>query len=164
MDETMLKLFLTLTLATACGGALAQTPETDPAELVSLSHEMESSIRTNAHIVVGAPDPCVSGPNAPPPEVTGNIINAPAITGSCDIAIGLGALQNATTMDDTIATGRCSGASLQTESRDLLIGDYTSAPRDKSGFVNIANKLCFWRDTGTRVACPPPEPECVGRF
>jgi hypothetical protein len=29
-------------------------------------------------------------------------------------------------------------------------------------FANIGNHLCFWRDTGARVGCPAPEPECEG--
>jgi hypothetical protein len=82
-------------------------------------------------------------------------------TMTCIVAVGEGALQNATTMDDTIAIGHCSGASLTSESGDMLIGDYTSAPKGKDGFVNIGNKLCFWRDNGDTATCPPPEPECV---
>jgi hypothetical protein len=80
---------------------------------------------------------------------------------SCIVAIGEGALLSATIMNDTIAIGRCSGASLTTESHDLLIGAYTSAPKGKDGFVNIGNKLCFWRDSGATATCPPPEAECV---
>lgn len=80
---------------------------------------------------------------------------------SCIIAIGYGALMNATTMNNTIAIGRCSGATLTSESRDLLIGDFTTAPRGKDGFVNLENKLCFWRDTGVVETCPPPNPECL---
>jgi hypothetical protein len=63
-------------------------------------------------------------------------------------------------MHNTIAIGRCSGFHLHAESRDILIGDYTDAPRERDGFVNIKNKLCFWRDSGERADCPPPEPEC----
>lgn len=78
----------------------------------------------------------------------------------CNVAYGVGALQYATTMLGTMAFGRCSGGHLTSENHDLLIGDYTAAPRGKDGFVNLENKLCFWRDTGTVVDCPPPEPGC----
>lgn len=79
---------------------------------------------------------------------------------SCTTAVGLGALWLATNITHVIAIGRCSGASLHEARNTLLVGDYTSAPEGSDGFVNIANKLCFWRDTGRRVDCPPPEPEC----
>lgn len=62
-----------------------------------------------------------------------------------------------------VAVGLCSGSSLTGQSRSLLLGDRTAAPPKGDGFVNIANKLCFWRDTGERVACPAPELECGGR-
>lgn len=83
------------------------------------------------------------------------------VTGSCLVAYGYGALLNATDMTGTMAFGRCSGASLRSESRDLLIGDFTAAPHGKDGFVNLENKLCFWRDTGVVETCPPPNPECL---
>lgn len=47
-------------------------------------------------------------------------------------------------------------------SRNILVGNYTSMPTASTNdFVNIANRLCFWRDTGQRVDCPPPEPDCT---
>lgn len=63
---------------------------------------------------------------------------------------------------DDVVIGRCSCVNLL-GSGNLLLGDYTGTPSGASGFVNIANKLCFWRMTGERVACPPPEPECEGK-
>jgi hypothetical protein len=38
---------------------------------------------------------------------------------------------------------------------DILLGDHTQAPDARPGFVNFGNKVCYWRDTGRRVACPP---------
>lgn len=65
---------------------------------------------------------------------------------------------------ENVLIGNCSGyLSLTTQSRALLLGNRTAAPPKGNGFVNIANKLCFWRDTGERVACPAPEPECEGK-
>lgn len=76
--------------------------------------------------------------------------------------IGLHACENLTTGKRNMVAGACAGTSLRTASDDILIGAYTAAPTpDTSGFVNIGNKLCFWRDSGQRVACPPPEPECA---
>lgn len=123
-----------------------------------LAYGAEKTIRSTAHSLLNAPYPCHSGPHPPPVQTDGDAY--PLLSGSCVIAIGLGALQDATDMDDTIAVGTYAGASLRTESRDLLIGDCTAAPRGKDGFVNIANKLCFWRDTGIIEDCPPPEPQC----
>lgn len=125
----------------------------DPAELRRLTPGVDAAIRQVLHPTLGTPYPCPTKPGTAASDI--------AATYTCIIAIGLGALENATTMNNTIASGRCSGASLRAESNDLLIGDYTSAPRGKDGFVNIGNKFCFWRDTGERVACPPPEPECM---
>ena len=46
-------------------------------------------------------------------------------------------------------------------SRNILVGKCTATPTpDTSNFVNIANKLCFWRTSGERVVCPTPEPGC----
>ena len=87
-----------------------------------------------------------------------------------NVAIGLGALNKAYGLNShyvgedlsyVYAIGRCAGASLENASRAFLIGDYTAAPSGSDGFVNIANRLCFWRDTGETVDCPPPEPECL---
>jgi hypothetical protein len=62
----------------------------------------------------------------------------------------------------TVIVGKCAGMTQTSGGRNILLGDYTALPKpDTSGFVNIANRLCFWRDTGERVACPAPEPECV---
>ena len=124
--------------------------DTSAADRIELAKNAEKSILEAVdRMVLDHPDPCGEG-SKPSVHVS-----------SCVIAIGMGALKYATTMNHTIAVGRCAGASLTTESRDLLIGDYTAAPRGQDGFVNIANKLCFWRDSGERVACPPPEPECA---
>lgn len=111
----------------------------------------DHTVRSQLHVMIGASDNPCTGPAR---DATQNIYNA------CLVAIGLGALKSATLMYGTIAVGTCSGASLTTESMDILVGDHTSAPVGKDGFVNIGNKLCFWRDTGTVVDCPPPEPEC----
>lgn len=128
---------------------------------VQQGQAMEDSVRSALHSVMPpSPYPCSPGSNPPAPATFGAMSGRPAMTGSCDIGIGMGALWNSTTMYSTIAVGTCSGASLKTESRDILIGDYTSAPRGRDGFVNIANKWCWWRDSGAQADCPPPEPEC----
>ena len=54
--------------------------------------------------------------------------------------------------------GMCAGMTLTTQSHTLLLGDRTAA--SGSNFANFGNKLCFWRDSGERADCPPPEPEC----
>lgn len=63
-----------------------------------------------------------------------------------------------------IAIGRCAGANLRDGSFDILIGDYTTTPTpDASGFINIGNQFCAWRDTKQVVPCPPPVPhDCMG--
>jgi hypothetical protein len=63
--------------------------------------------------------------------------------------------------DAQIVIGMCAGWHVTTGKRNILIGDYTATPTPGTNdFINIANKLCFWRTTGERVACPPPEHEC----
>ena len=42
----------------------------------------------------------------------------------------------------------------------ILFGNCTSAPPHADGFVNIANKLCFWRTSGEITECPPPVLGC----
>jgi hypothetical protein len=120
---------------------------------------IEAAIKENFFASKGWTDPC--------PKFFQNENKA----GSCNTAIGLHALEDqfgltsmvvAPTVSHVTAIGRCSGASLHNAARDLLIGDYTAAPSGKDGFVNIGNHLCFWRDTGERVDCPAPEPECEG--
>lgn len=61
-----------------------------------------------------------------------------------------------------ISIGKCAGWGISgSGSGNILIGDYTAPPTpDTTGFINIGNQLCFWRTTGERAACPPPEPEC----
>lgn len=121
------------------------TAQTD-AERQQIAALIEQTVRMSlVDVGAKAPYPCIPSPDTP----------------SCVVAIGEGALLNATAMSSTIGVGHCSGATLRTESDDILVGDYTAAPRDKDGFVNIANRLCFWRNSGERVDCPPPEPECV---
>lgn len=122
-------------------------PKVSPEEFPKLADAMAEGIRKALTASVGATsDPC----DKPP---TGQTFS------SCIVAIGENALYNATTMYGTIAIGRYSGYSLTTESMDILIGDYTSAPHGMNGFVNLANTLCFWRDTGVVETCPPPESE-----
>lgn len=58
-----------------------------------------------------------------------------------------------------LAVGSFAGASMTTQNRAIALGSCT-AVRLGDGFVNLGNRLCFWRDTGTIVDCPPPEPEC----
>jgi hypothetical protein len=120
---------------------------------------IEAAIKENFFASKGWTDPC--------PKFFQNENKA----GSCNTAIGLHALEDqfgltsmvvAPTVSHVTAIGKCSGASLHNAARDLLIGDYTAAPSGKDGFVNIGNHLCFWRDTGERVTCPAPEPECAG--
>ena len=116
--------------------------------LVDTTRGLDEALRQLLHLKMNAPFPCVSH-------------HFTAIFGECRIAFGYGALINITTGNNDMAYGHCSGASLMEESDDLLIGDYTAAPLHKNGFVNIENKLCFWRETGKRADCPPPEPECM---
>jgi hypothetical protein len=136
---------------TIIGGPVGQTaqPATTPDELKASVPQLEEDIRAPLHEFLGTRNPCPEMPQSPDEK------------NYCLVAIGLGALQNATSMHNTIAIGRCAGASLTTESDDILVGDYVTAPRGRSGFINIANALCFWRDTGERAACPAPEPECA---
>lgn len=78
------------------------------------------------------------------------------------VGVGLNALGKYQHGHRTTAIGACSGASLLSGDDDVLVGAYTAAPTPTtSGFVNIANKLCFWRETGKRVNCPAPEPDCT---
>jgi hypothetical protein len=90
--------------------------------------------------------------------------------GPCySVAISLGAGVNMTGQHN-IVLGAGAGNILEDGKDNILVGVCTAAPTPhsaaptphSSGFVNIANKLCFWRTTGERVACPPPEPECKG--
>lgn len=90
-------------------------------------------------------------------RIEGIVLTAKAPWNS-DIARPL-SISAANAVHDTTIIGRCAGWTA-VNSDDLLLGDYTATKRGR-GFVNIANKLCFWRDSGERVACPPPEPECV---
>lgn len=60
-----------------------------------------------------------------------------------------------------MAIGRCAAASMTHVRRGIAIGDYTRLPEGSSGFVNIGNKICFWRDTKQWADCPPPELECM---
>lgn len=110
---------------------------------------IERVVKNNLFSALGHPDPC------PPGSLHEND------PGWCNIMIGQGASLSMTGAEHMITIGRCAGASVQNARRAILIGDYTSAPEGSNGFVNIANKLCFWRYTGERVDCPAPEPECV---
>lgn len=74
--------------------------------------------------------------------------------------INVGSLPEILEGHDLTAVGHCAGAS-DIHSSDLLIGDYAARPTGSEPFVNFANKVCWWRDSGERVACPKPEPECV---
>jgi hypothetical protein len=79
-----------------------------------------------------------------------------------NIARGLGALYMIAGGLRNVADGRCTGASLTDGNDNVLLGDYAATPApNTSGFVNIEGKYCFWRTTGERVPCPPPEPECM---
>ena len=63
----------------------------------------------------------------------------------------------------SVFIGIGAGRSAGTGTRNILVGSCTALPTpDTSGFVNIAGKLCFWRDTGEQVSCPTPEPGCLG--
>jgi hypothetical protein len=120
-----------------------------PEELKAAAAQTDNAIRVAIGSAFGTAYNC---PHAPTDGERGQSF--------CAIAVGLGALQDAIAPRNTIAIGRCAGASLTNESDDMLLGDYTAAPAGKNGFINFANKLCFWRDTGERAACPAPEPEC----
>lgn len=62
-------------------------------------------------------------------------------SGGCNIVVGLHA--------GWFLNGNAAG--------NFLVGDFTSTPTpDAKGFVNLANVICFWRDQGERVPCPPP--------
>ena len=125
------------------------------------AQQLELSIRETTGDAMGHKYPACNLPPAANTNPAASPADVPLFSPICIIAVGRGALQSATTMQNTIAIGECSGASLTTESRDLLIGDYTAAPKGKNGFVNIGNQVCFWRDSGTVVPCPPPEPPCA---
>jgi hypothetical protein len=56
-----------------------------------------------------------------------------------------------------VTVGTCAGHYLSGGSYNILLGDFTRAPKpDSSYFVNMGNKVCWWRDTGKRAPCPPP--------
>jgi hypothetical protein len=79
-----------------------------------------------------------------------------------NIARGLGALYMIRGGLRNIADGRCTGASLIGGNDNVLLGDYAATPApNTSSFINIDSRSCFWRTTGERVQCPPPEPECM---
>ena len=60
----------------------------------------------------------------------------------------------------SIAIGICAGWEGMGRN-DILIGICTRLPTPTTNdFVNIGNKLCFWRTTGERADCPPLVPEC----
>jgi hypothetical protein len=117
-----------------------------------LANRIDADVHAALYSGLQQPDPCEK--DAPPTPIDGQK--------SCAVAVGVGAIEVLTTGVNDTAIGRCSGASLEDGSRDLLIGDYTATPTPHtSDFANIDNKWCWWRTTGQRVACPPPEPECV---
>jgi len=65
------------------------------------------------------------------------------------LVIGYFALDRVVTGYRHIAIGARSGYTLQDGARCILIGDDTDVPTpDAIGFVNIDNRLMFWRDTG----------------
>lgn len=73
------------------------------------------------------------------------------------IAVGSYALNELTLGRHDIAIGRNSGRTMRLGSRCILLGDNTLTPTpDSDGFVNIDNRLCFWRDTGEIAECPAP--------
>lgn len=92
------------------------------------------------------------GPNRLAPATSG------LATATCAVGVGMNALDNYTTGDDTFAIGPWSGADLIEGSRDLLIGACTATPTPyTSGFVDIdipGLHICFWRDDGVRMDCP----------
>jgi hypothetical protein len=111
---------------------------------------IETSIKDNLFKNLNLQNPC-------PPEAKRT---SDATYPTCNIAVGINAMTNATAVTYSTFIGTCAGYSVHSGRNILLIGDYTSAPDGANGFVNIGNKLCFWRESGERVACPPPEPEC----
>lgn len=86
---------------------------------------------------------------------------APIPLMSENVLIGLGAGLVLKIGNRNVIVGACSGISLEEGSSNLLVGDHTATPTPfTSGFVNLGNKLCFWRETGAQADCPPPEKSC----
>ena len=76
------------------------------------------------------------------------------------IYIGLGAAAGANGGARNVVVGANAGRRLRTGSDNILIGAYTEVPApDTCNFVNIGNRLCFWRDTGELAPVPPPYDE-----
>ena len=83
------------------------------------------------------------------------------ITPEMAVCVGWRACENVTTGKRITVVGACAGRAITVESDVILVGDHTDIPKGASGFVNIGNRLCFWRTTGERTECPPPVVGCV---
>lgn len=130
----MRKLFL-LAFVVACGGAWAREPTAT--ELKGIAESIRPALI----------------------ESLGPYIATPTLEQS--VCVGIDACAFLTTGKGDTVVGACAGRSLLDGSWNVLVGDHTATPTPHtSNFVNIGNRLCFWRDTGARVACPPPEPDC----
>jgi hypothetical protein len=130
----MRNLILTAAFVAMCGGALAQPPT----ELIATADSVRPSL-------IEAMKPYMD--------------KTPTIEQS--VCVGIDACRDLTLGKGNTVAGAYSGRHLQDGDWNVLVGACTATPTPStSNFVNIANKLCFWRDTGQRVACPAPEPEC----
>ena len=80
-----------------------------------------------------------------------------------DTAPILGHMVMAIQQHYNVIIGIHAGEYLTIGNDNLLLGSCTSTPTpETSHFVNIANKLCFWRNTGEKAECPKPFPGCEG--
>ena|ERR1700728_2851117 len=138
--------------------AYALTQPRHPTALKALADELEDKIRLeitpDLAAKIAAEYPETSDP------IAGWICDyngrpAPLVTMGYLLAIGLNALNHVTHGKRTIGIGRNAGYYFRAGSRCILLGDNTLTPTpDCDGFVNIDNRLCFWRDTGEIAECP----------
>lgn len=136
-----MRLILTAIAAMTIGAAHAQTAE----ELKAIPDQVWQAMADGFRGVDGLPTRCSGNP-------------APF---ACNVGVGIDAMLNLTTGQRNVFLGAYAGKSVEDGSDDVLVGACTATPTPRtSGFVNIANKLCFWRESGERVDCPPPEPDC----
>lgn len=141
----MRTLILPLALIVACGGAMARPPnDTDLRSLPeTIWHETDAAFKSvNPNNTL-----CKDGPF------------------TCNVGIGIDVMTNPLFNGKRdLFLGAKSGLHVTDGSDDVLVGTCTNTPTPHtSGFVNIANRLCFWRDSGERVACPPLESGCSGK-
>lgn len=135
MDREPMRKLILLAFMVACGGAWANEPTAT--ELKDLAESIRPALIAASEGYIATP------------------------TVEESVCVGIDACLRLSTGKGDTVIGACAGKSLLDGSWNVLVGDHTATPTPHtSNFVNIGNRLCFWRDTGERVACPPPEPEC----